>query len=387
VSISSITPEFSASVQKENGEMILSQSNTGRPASAHREGLVHPLAETATAVSELQDQLSTLMQSIKQAVDLSDAVTVKPSVAIQQLASMLHAQNAIAEVLAASARAHAADAALPGLQRGNHSAEVAETQIALNELNRQMDFIGEQLLIAQKAATNDASEPVPVTSVTWRRLDAALCRLLWLAGGFILGAHWVPVAVHLHRRERRQAAAARYANEKRKRAGKYAEPVPPPTEDDGERALPFITRVILYWVYAGIIYSIRMGNEGILATADCDSNGSGTPMSSNVEEAFDSRSVLFVLDTECLWQKQSAAFIAAYVLHWYTAALLVTNWLVDGLWLVPLSKQLRRSQPVRFALVLESPRCQPGWSHLLTGGLALLLIAGAAVHSLVAWSY
>jgi hypothetical protein len=336
-------------------------------------------------VSELQDQLGTVLQSIQQAADAS--ASLKPSAEIQQLASMLHAQTAIAEVLAASARAHAADAALPGLQRGDHSAEAAETQIALEELDRQMDFIGKQLLVAQKAAANDTTEPVPVTSITWRRLDAVLCRLLWLAGGFILGAHWIPVAVHLLRRERRKAAAAVYGNEKRKRVGKYAEPLEPPSEDDGERALPFVTRALVYWLYVGTICTIRvmMSNEGLLAYADCDSTGSGTPISRNVEEAFDSRSV--VLDTECLWQKQSATFIAAYVLHWYTAALLVTNWLVDGLWLAPLSKQLRRSQPVRFALVLQYPCCEPGWSYFLTNGLALLLMAAAAVHSLVAWSY
>lgn len=387
VSISSIAPEFTSFAQSEDPEVILSQPSERRPSSAHRKNLVQPLSDTATAVSELQDQLGTLLQSIQQAADASSAASVKPSAAIQQLASMLHAQNAIAEVLAASARAHAADAALPGLQRGDHSAEAAETQIALNELKRQMDYVGEQLLVAQNAAANDTTEPVPVISITWRRLDAVLCRLLWLAGGFVSGAHWVPVAAHLHRRERRRAAAAVYANEKRKKAGKYAEPLEPPSEDDGERALPFVTRALVYWLYVGTICTIKvmMSNEGVLAYADCDSTGSGTPISRNFVEAFDSDSV--VLDTECLWQKQSATFIAAYVLHWYTAALLVTNWLVDGLWLVPLSKQLRRSQPVRFALVLEHPCCKPGWSYFLTGGLALLLMGAAAVHSLLAWTY
>ena len=130
-----------------------------------------------------------------------------------------------------------------------------------------------------------------------------------------------------------------------------------------------------------------MGNEAVLAYVVCDSSGSGMPTSSYLEGPFGSRSVMLVVDTECLWQKQTATFIAVYVLHWYIAALLVTNWLIDGLWLIPLSKQLRRAQPVRLALILESPRGQPGWSYVLTGALALLVMTGASMHSLVVWSH
>jgi hypothetical protein len=396
VSISSIAPEFDVSVG--NGDedgMLLSQSGEeklGNSNIVYSETLVRPLSETATAVSDLQAKLTFLLQEMQQATNESDeAATMKPSAAMQQLASMLHAQNAIAEVLAASARAHAADAALPGLQRGDHSAEAEESQIALDQLNRQMDFIGQELLIAQKAAASGTSEPVPIVAVTWRRFDAALCRLIWLVVGLLLGAHWLPIAVHLHRREQRRAAAAVYANEERRKAGKYVEPLEPPSEDDGERGLPFLTRALLYWVYVGIICSIRlmMAPEGLLAYAVCNADSGGGDGSSigtapsDVEETFETP---VVLDMECLWQKQSTRFIAAYVVQWYTAALLVVSWLVDGLWLGPLSKQLRHGQPVRLALVLEAPCCKPGWSHLLTSVLALVVLTGGALHGLVAWT-
>ena len=99
--------------------------------------------------------------------------------------------------------------------------EAEESDAALKKLRLQMDFIDKELTVSSKG--EDEVQATVVVSVSWRRLDAALCRLLWLCGGFVHGAHWVPVASHLHRRLKRREAAAAHAKAQRKSAGKYEE--------------------------------------------------------------------------------------------------------------------------------------------------------------------
>ena len=86
--------------------------------------------------------------------------------------------------------------------------------------------------------------------------------------------------------------------EQRRNAGKYSEPLEPPSEDDGERGLPWLTRMFHYWMYVGMIFCIRRAmtsENGTLAFEDCDSTSS---MSFGNTATLESP---VVLGMECLW--------------------------------------------------------------------------------------
>ena len=591
VSVSSIAPEWDDSGIAGAGEetVPLSQAEAATYAAmAGMDSMVRPLAETATAVSSLQTQISTLVEKMQRDTTASKNMAVaKPSVIAQQLVSMVHAQTAIAEVLDAQSRRHAADAALPGLQRGDHSAEAEEGDRALEALHKQMDFIGQELVMAQAVADAEkGKDSVVIVMVTWRRLDGLLCRLMWMSCGLI-GGHWLPVARHLHRRASRRQAAAVYQAEQRRNAGKYDEPLEPPSEDDGERGLPWLTRTFLYWMYVGIIFALQsaMTGGGMCAFKDCvntvntdcvgsfaactsacepagahvwtelaaqsgtgaacppvlscqpgeeacpqnvdcagsfsactsaceaagarvwyqtaprggtgavcppaascktgrdaclaavsnvdcsgqwsacttacetaggriwaesvpqSGSGAACPLPSVCQPGDDAcpantdcagsfaactstceaggariwtESVAqsgtgaacpsalpcqrgegscplhtnsatlespIMLGMACLYQQQSNEFIGAYVLQWFIAASLVTTWVVDGLWLIPLNKQLRQGQSIRLALpVTGSPEAAPIWSYVVAIALAFFIVSCATLYGVATWA-
>lgn len=94
-----------------------------------------------------------------------------------------------------------------------------------------------------------------------------------------------------------------------------------------------------------------------------------------------------MLGMACLYQQQSNEFIGAYVLQWFIAASLVTTWVVDGLWLIPLNKQLRQGQSIRLALpVTGSPEAAPIWSYVVAIALAFFIVSCATLYGVATWA-
>ena len=365
--------------------------------------LARPLVEATAAASDLQTQIQALHDSVNPPDDATPKTSPRemPEDTVKQhVKSLLNAQHHITKVLAAQSRRHAADAALPGLNRAGHSAEAEESDAALKKLRLQMDFIDKELAVSSKG--EDEVQATVVVSVSWRRLDAALCRLLWLCGGFVHGAHWVPVASHLHRRLKRREAAAAHAKAQRKSAGKYEEPEEPEGEGEEEEedgGCPFLTRAMLYWLYSAAVLTARVVLTsgfagGFMPCGEAPTNqtsadtASVAPVTLPVSlTALTDPLVPLAVDVECLYQKQSSGFVMVYVAQMCIASVALAAWLLDGLWLSPLSRQLRRGQRARLSLCVEScGGCSLGMSYVLTCAVASCMVTAAFVHGLLSWS-